>query len=221
VPVNPHLEFLLSRVFDNALAPEHRADLVAKSGLTDETIAAQFIRSVPPAMIHHAQLLGFDIPAVHSMLLFPFRAAVGGFMDHVRVKVFPPLTDADGHAIKYLQRRRSSPRLYFVAKCLDVVLHSTEDLWCVEGEKKSLAIAQLGLPSVGLCGVEGWHVGGDEHLLRDFDMIPLEGRRIEILPDGDYRTNLNVERAVRRFAAALRARGARPAVRLLPRETSR
>ena len=55
--MNPHFEMLLGRVYDGALAPEHLADL-RKSGLTDETIAANLIRSVPPAMI--SQLLGFE-----------------------------------------------------------------------------------------------------------------------------------------------------------------
>ena len=36
-------------------------------------------------------------------MLFPFRAPAGGFMDHVRVKIFPALTDSSGHTIKYLQ----------------------------------------------------------------------------------------------------------------------
>ena len=95
--MNPHLELLLSRPYDGALAPEHLADL-RKSGLTDETIAAQLFRSAPPAMI--SKLLGFDLPAIRSAMLLPFRSPAGGFMDHARVKIFPSLTDADGHTIK-------------------------------------------------------------------------------------------------------------------------
>ena len=86
--MNPHFGLLLSRAYDGSLAPEHLADL-RKSGLTDETIAANLIRSVPPAMIRH--LLGFDVPAIRSALLFPFRSPQGGFADHPRVKIFPPL----------------------------------------------------------------------------------------------------------------------------------
>jgi hypothetical protein len=237
--VNPFLSFLLSPIYDNALAPEHLADL-RKSALTDETIAEQHIRSVPPATLHHTQLLGFDLPGVRSAMLLPFCSPDGGFMDFARVKIFPTLVkvtrdetvrwipeaeqqprDLKHETVKYLQSKKSGARLYLVRRCLRAALESDADLWIVEGEKKALAIAQLGLPTIGICGVEGWHGRGDDHLLRDFNAIRLEGRRIEILPDGDYQTNLNVERAVRRFATALRARGARPAVRLLPRETSR
>jgi hypothetical protein len=216
--MNPHVELLFSRVYDGALARVHLDDL-RKSGLTDDTIAANLIRSVPPAMI--GRLLGFDMPAVRSALLFPFRSPDRGFMNHVRMKVFPSLTDASGHTIKYLQPRGSCPRLYFVSACLREVLEGESPLWFVEGEKKALAVAQLGLPAVGICGVQGWRRPGGEELLEDFDAIPLTGRVVEILPDADFQTNPHVERAIRQFARALRARRAKPGVRLLPHELPR
>jgi hypothetical protein len=216
--MNPHLAHLLSCVFDSLLAPEHRADL-AKSGLTDATIAGQFIRTVPPSMI--PKLLGFSVPAIRSALLFPFRSAAGGFMDLPRVKVFPLLRDRDGHQVKYLQPRGSSPRVYFVGAVLERVLTSDEPLWIVEGEKKALAVAQLDLPAIGLCGVEGWHTAGSLDLLPDFDAIRLAGRVVEVVPDGDYQDNPNVARAVRRFGTALAQRGAQPRAVLLPRELAR
>jgi len=213
-----HLAHLLSKVFDGALAPEHVADL-RKSGLTDDTIAAQFIRSVPLSMI--PRLLGFDLAGLRSALLFPFRSPLGGFMDHVRVKSFPALTAADGRAIKYLQPKGSTPRLYFVASCLREVLEGDGPLWLVEGEKKALNVAQRALPSVGFCGVEGWHAKGERRLLEDFNSIQLRGRIVEILPDGDYKTNPHVFRAIQRLGAALSARGAHPRVVLLPSESPR
>jgi len=85
------LRFLLSPIYPGSLAPEHLADL-GKSGLTDETIRLHHIRSFPPAVI--SQLLGFDLPVVRSAYVLPFPDPEGGFMDHVRLKVFPPLTPA-------------------------------------------------------------------------------------------------------------------------------
>lgn len=216
--MNAHLSHLLSRVYDGDLASEHREDL-RKSGLTDETIREQFIRSAPPSMI--GRLLGFDMPDIRSALLFPFRSPAGGFMDHVRVKIFPTLTDAEGHSIKYLQPRGTPPRLYFVAACLVEALEGPAPLWVVEGEKKALAVAQLGFPAVGFCGVEGWHARSERRLLADFDAVQLRGRIVELLPDGDYKTNPDVHRAVQRFGAALAARGAQPRVVLLPSELPR
>lgn len=213
--MNPHLELLLSRGYDGALAPEHMADL-RKSGLTDATIAANLIRSVPPSLI--SKLLGFDVPEIRLALLFPFRSPAGGFMDHVRAKVFPPLTDTKGHAVKYLQPKGTAPRLYFSAECLRQVLEDDGALWLCEGEKKALALSQLGLPAVGVAGVEGWHTAGSRALLPDFDVIPLAGRVVEVVPDGDFQTNPHVQRAVYRLGDALAARGARPRAVLLPRE---
>lgn len=211
--MNVHLEMLLSRAYDGALAPEHRADLV-KSGLTLATIQAQYLRSVPPGLI--GRLLGFDVAGIRSALLFPFRSPANGFMDHTRIKVFPPLQDTAGHTIKYLQPKDSSPRLYFVASCLAEVLAGTTPLWMVEGEKKAAAVAQLGLPAIGFCGVEGWHHRGTSALLTDFDALRLRDRIVELVPDGDYQTNPDVKRAIQRFGGALLARGARPRVVLLP-----
>jgi hypothetical protein len=219
--MNPALELLLSRVYDGALAPEHRADL-EKSGLTPETIQSHFIRSVPPAMIR--PLLGFEVPpAVQSALLFPFRSPAGGFMDHTRVKIFPALTDAAGHATKYLGPKGAAPRLFLPIPTMAAVLNGDGPVWLVEGVKKSLAVAQLGLAAVGFEGIEGWHVRGSRELLTDFTVIPLRDRTIELLPDGDWQHNLNVERGVMRFATALRLRGARPRLVVLPDrlETSR
>lgn len=214
--MNPHLDFLLSDVYHDAtLHREHLADL-RRSGLTDETIRTQKIRTVPPSMIN--QLLGFDIPAVRSAYLIPFPDPRGGFMDHVRMKIFPSFTDHQGSTVKYLQPRRSGVRLFFPLATLDAVLHSDAPLYVVEGEKKALAVAQLGLPSVGFCGIEGWHPAGSRSLLPDFDAIPLKGRVIELTLDGDVQTNPNVERGALRFAEALEARGARVRVVALPVE---
>jgi hypothetical protein len=214
--VNPHLALLLSSVYSGALAPEHRADL-AKSGLTDATIQAQRIMSVPPNMI--GRLLGFDIEAIRSAMLLPYPDPAGGFLDFVRMKVFPPLVKDTG-TIKYLQPKGSAPHLYFVRACLDR-LDSAEPLWLVEGEKKAAAVAQLGLPAVGFAGAEGWHVRGSRWLLDDFDALKLAGRSVHVVPDGDYQTNPNVSRAMQHFGTALRGRGAEPTVVLLPTEAPR
>jgi hypothetical protein len=134
------------------------------------------------------------------------------------MKIFPTLTDAEGHSVKYLQPKGAGPRLYFVARTLRTALEGDAPLWLVEGEKKALAVAQCGYPAVGFCGVEGWHARHSRALIGDFDTIRLRDRIVEVLPDGDYRTNEHVKRAVQRLGTALADRGARPRVVLLPQE---
>jgi len=211
--VNKNLDLLLSVIYDSARVghTSHMADL-RKSGLTDATIRTQKITDVPPGMID--QLLGFPAPKVTSAYLLPFPDPCGGWMDHVRMKVFPT---EDG-TIKYLQPRRSGVRIYFPLMTLDAVLHSSDPLYLIEGEKKSLSVAQLGLPAVGICGVEGWHVAGARDLHPDLDDVGLRGRVVNVVPDADVRTNPAVHRAVHNLGRALAARGAIAQLVLVPPE---
>jgi Domain of unknown function (DUF3854) len=210
--VNAPLDFLMSCLYDDLLAPEHRADL-RKSGLTDETIAEQKIRTVPSHMID--QLLGFPAPDVRHAYLIPFPDPRGGWFDHVRLKIFPTLTTDKG-TIKYLQPKRSGVRIYFPLATLDAVLHSADPLYICEGEKKALSVAQLGRPVVGICGVEGWHLAGSRELHPDLDDVGLDGRLVDLLPDGDWKTNPDVNRAVMRLAEACERRRAVARLVVLP-----
>ena len=100
--MNRDLDFLLSCLYDDQLHPEHRADL-RKSGLTDETIRVQKIRTVPPAMLAP---LGIKAPAaVETALLFPLPDPPGGFMDYVKVRIFPELAERRGDHIERSRTR--------------------------------------------------------------------------------------------------------------------
>jgi len=212
--VNPYFDFLLSSLYDDLLHPEHQADL-RKSSLTDETIELQKIRTVPPHMID--QLLGFPMPKVQHAYVIPFPNPRGGWLDHVRTKIFPSIVTDNGR-IKYLQPKRSGVRIYFPLATLGAVLRSTDPLYIVEGEKKGLSVAQLGLPAIGVCGVEGWHLAGARDLHPDLDDVELHGRVVNIVPDADFRTNLAVNAAVMRLASALERRGASVDLAVLPME---
>jgi hypothetical protein len=166
------------------------------------------------------RLLGFNIPNINSALLVPFPDPSDGFMDHIRMKIIPTITNRDGQTIKYLQPKDSGVRLFFPHQTMEEALHGHKPLWFVEGEKKSLAVAQLGLPAVGFCGIEGWHTRGSMDLIPDFDHIFLKGRLVELVPDGDWRTNPDVRRGAERFALALSARGARARFLVLPGEVA-
>jgi hypothetical protein len=224
------LEFLLSSVYDGmSLHPEHLADL-RKSGLTDETIATHRIRSVPPDMIR--PLLGFEPPGVEHAYVIPFHDPAGGVFDYVKLKVFGSASNGDvrgdqieesrdgwrynGGQRKYLVRHRAAPRLFFTIPTIPQVLDSAEPLWCVEGMKKALAVAQLGLPAIGIESAWSWHEKGSRALLPDFLRIPLRGRVVEVLPDSDAATNPAIGHAMRQLADALRSIGARPRLVRLP-----
>ena len=212
--MNPTLDFLLSSIFASRLAPAHRADL-EKSGITESTRIAQGIRSVPPSDFD--RLLGFPVPAaVTSLMLIPYPDPAGGYLDMFQVKLFPSLTNSAGHTTKYLQPKGSTPRLYFIRSVLPRVMDPSRPLFLVEGPKKAIAAAQLGLAAVGFAGIHGWHVRGSRDLLADFDTVPLEGRVVELVPDGDAATNPDVARGAAAFGEALLARGALARLLVLP-----
>jgi Domain of unknown function (DUF3854) len=212
-----HFDFLLSAVYDEHRfdCPAHVAD-VRRSALSDATIRLQKISDVPPHMI--GLLLGFSAPKVRSAYLIPFPDPRGGWMEHVRMKIFPsiPPTTKKGGTIKYLQPRGSGVRVYFPLATLDAVLYSGAPLFAVEGEKKALSVAQLGLPAIGISGIEGWHVAKSHELHPDFGGVPLRGRSVRVIPDADFRTNPNVHAAVQRLVNALAARGATAEILRVP-----
>jgi Domain of unknown function (DUF3854) len=181
------------------------------------------------------KLLGFEPCGVRHALLFPFPGPAGGFVDHVKMKIW--VDDAEpgdvrgdeveehgerwrynGGERKYRVRRRSSPRLYLPILTMQQALQGTAPLWLIEGMKKALAVMQLGLPAVGIESAWGWHVKGSRDLLPDFSFIRVKDRIIEILPDSDIATNPMIARSMRQRADALRAAGARPRLVLLPPE---
>jgi hypothetical protein len=224
------LAFLLSSVYDNSLDSQHRADL-HRSGLSDNTIERQRIRTVPPDMIE--PLLGFPAPQVRSAYVLPFADPRGGWMDHVRLKVFG---DADaeirgahvvqhrerwrynGGRMKYLVCRRATPRLFFPLATMTPTLAGTGALWAVEGPKKALAMAQLGFPVVGIESAFGWHLKASRDLLPDFDAVVLARRIVKIAPDPDMQTAPQIARTMHQFAEAVERRGARVQIVRLPGE---
>jgi hypothetical protein len=202
-----HLDFLLSVLYDRmALQAEHLDDL-RRSALTDETIAMQKIRTVPPHMIE--RLLGYTPPRiVRHAYVIPYADPRGGFMPHVRMKIFPSV-ERKSSTIRYLQPRRSGIRIFFPLAAVEAVLHSAEDLYLVEGEKKALCVAQTGVPVIGIAGVEGWHAADSERLHPDLDDVGLEDRVVHLWPDDDVSRNPMVAYAMDRLGLALKARGVR------------
>ena len=115
----------------SGLAPSHLEDL-RKSGLNDETIQEAGLKSVPPRLFK--EILDHNAK-IESMYLIPYPGT-----DFSRYKLFPPLTNREGHTKKYHQPKDSAPRLY-VPPGFDC----TKKLWRItEGEKKALKATQEG-----------------------------------------------------------------------------
>ena len=190
----------------SGLAPSHLEDL-RKSGLNDETIQEAGLKSVPPRLFK--EILDHNAK-IESMYLIPYPGT-----DFSRYKLFPPLTNREGHTKKYHQPKDSAPRLY-VPPGFDC----TKKLWRItEGEKKALKATQEGLNCLGLGGIWNFaskNAHGQPELIPDLQNIPWKNKTVEIIPDADFKTNDHVKRAVYRFAQLLEAEGAKIFIVELP-----
>ena len=114
-----------------------------------------------------------------------------------------------------MTRRRAAPRLYFPIPTIPK-LQTAEPIFVAEGMKKTLSLAQLGLPAVAIESAWSWHEKGSRALLPDFGCLRLTDRIVELVPDSDVNSNPAIARAMRQLADALRAAGARPRLVRLP-----
>lgn len=181
----------------NKLKSEHRTDL-EKSGLSDKTILESGIYSI--AGDEARELLGCGSRQIQSAMVFPYE---NGF---VRLKVFPSYKDRKNRKVKYLQPKGSKNRIYVPAGARKHLGDSGKPLYIAEGEKKALRAVQAGLCCVGLSGVWGWKQDG--RVLSDLLDIPMEGRKVILVPDSDLQSNPNVQAAVRELWKELARKGA-------------
>jgi hypothetical protein len=134
------------------------------------------------------------------------------------VKYDQPKREAVGVMLYYPPRTVASGELADLTRTLVVV----------EGEKKALALDQLGYTVVGLCGVWNWLDSDARRANRDdwrlhprlVEHSPLAGRRVVYVADQDVWTNSNVMLAVRRFARCAQDAGAAGTTLVTPPEYS-
>jgi hypothetical protein len=189
------------------LHPEHMADL-KRSGLTDETIQAAGIYTVPPDEI--GKKLGGLANGVVSALAFPYPGCDG--FERFKIWWDPIKT---GPKPKYLAKSGTPNHLYLLP---GVDLEGDSHLIIEEGEKKTLKLAQEGFQAVGISGVWNWLTKGDDdgsHPLPDFDLVNWN-RPVTVLFDSDGVHNPDVRLAAWRLAREVAQRGGQVSILFLP-----
>jgi hypothetical protein len=197
--------------------PAHLADL-RKSGLSDETIGAAAIYTVPPDEV--GKRLGCLANGVVSALAFPYPGCDG----YERYKVWREET-GDPKAPKYLQKTGSPNRLYLLP---GMDLAGNSPLIMTEGEKKTLALWQAGFQVAGLSGVWNWcekAEGGyrqpkESRPILDLDLVNWK-RPVTILFDSDGHDNPLVRLAAFRLGRELAKWGAMVSILFLPTSPNR
>lgn len=89
---------------------------------------------------------------------------------------------------------------------------SEDEVWIAEGEGKTLALHDLGLPVLGVRGCWSWQLKGARELHPMLARLVSAGKRVNIVFDADWRTNPNVHRGLYACMEAIRRLGAIPVV---------
>ncbi|OGW91858.1 MAG: hypothetical protein A3D28_05135 [Omnitrophica bacterium RIFCSPHIGHO2_02_FULL_63_14] len=170
------------------------------------------VYSVPPSDIPH--VLGWNPEQVQSALAFPYPGT-GGF---VRLKVFPPYQDKRGHAVKYLQPKKTPPHLYVLPSVETILTNPATPLAVVEGEKKTAAMVQAGVMAVGVGGIWAWVESKTNSAIVALDRITWVEREVALYFDSDIWHRPELLNAVYALGKELEERGARVAVAIIEQQ---
>src|SRR6266542_2862356 len=189
-----------------------------RSGLTDATITAAGLYTPPPGDLPRL-LSARLVDQVRHVLVFPYDGASPGIPvrragEFVRCKLFPPVSDGQGHTIRYYQRAGTPPRLYVPALARASLADPAAPLLVTEGEKKALKGTQEGLASVAVGGLWNWQANGRS--IADLDHIDWVERETVIAPDSDVWTRPDLIQPVFALGKELEGRGAKITVLKLP-----
>ena len=200
-----------------ALHAEAVEDL-RKSGLSDATIAAAGLYTPAPGDLPRL-LSPRLVDKVRHVLVFPYDGVAHGIPmrrpdEFVRCKLFPPVSDGQGHTIRYYQRAGTPPRLYIPAPARAALADPTVPLLITEGEKKALKANQEGLAAVAVGGLWNWQANGRP--IADLDRIDWVERETVIVPDSDVWTRPDLVQPVFALGKELEGRGAKVTVLKLP-----
>jgi hypothetical protein len=199
------------------LLPTHLEDL-QRSGLTDETIERWGCYSIDD--YSHLRSLGFghlQAPALALPICPPDRDAPD--LQDVILKPDNPRVDDRGHAAKYEVRPKSRNRIHVPLAIRGKLGDCSAPLTITEGQKKAEKAAQHGICAVALAGVWNWRdrIGESSFPIPDFELFPLDRRRVLLCFDSDAASNRQVRQAERDLASFLKKRfGARVTVKRLP-----
>ena len=181
--------------------PDHLDDL-RKSGLTEETIQAMGVYTVPSGDI--SKILNWNPAEVRSALAFPYPGT--GF---IRLKVFPSYQDKRGHLVKYLQPKGSNPHLYLLPAVEAVLQDPSGPLAIAEGEKKAAALLQARIMTAGMGGIWCWLEKETHRLIPEVERIAWVDREVSLYFDSDTWHRPDLLKPVFAFGKEIEERGAR------------
>jgi Domain of unknown function (DUF3854) len=197
------------------LAPHHQ-QLISSSGISDEVRDQRGYSTVTVSA--ELALLGFapgqrTVPA----LVIPQYDVEGNVSGH-QLRPDVPRVVA-GKAPKYETPKGARLRIDVPPGARSMIGDPSVTLYITEGSRKADAGVSHGMCCVSLSGVWGWrgtNQYGGKAALPDWDSIALNGRKVRVAFDSDVTRKPNVQEALIRLIAFLRAKQATVAVVLFP-----
>lgn len=187
-------------------------DNLRESGLTDQTIRENQLRTEhDSARLSRILNRGEEAYCCLGGLVFPYRNLDGELDGFARVRPHVPRKKG-GKPVKYELPVGEPPRAYYPFSSLAKLRDGRSPVFITEGEKKALALSQLGLAAVGIGGIWCGCKKDTEELINDLAVIPWKGRTACLVFDWDPKesTRQNAQAAKRRLTRPLRKAGVGP-----------
>jgi hypothetical protein len=205
---NGYPDILTPQLETGVLAAHHRAQLENESAIGADAIEARdyFTQTDKQSL----KLLGFAPAQCLAGLVIPLYDWRG---ERAGYALRPDIArnGANGKPIKYELPKGAPPVLDIAPLTGGDIGDPTKPLLITEGAKKADSAAERGLCAINLNGVYGFrgrNLQGGITALADWENIALAGRAVYVAFDSDIATKPQVESAMQRLAAFLKARGA-------------
>ncbi len=215
------------------LDPRHLAHLFSSAIAEDVITERGYYTLAPGDVTGAAQILGIKPatikPAMHQGALVIPLHRLGDDQPYAHVlRPDSPTLDSKGRPRKYLYPTGLTNIFDALPRHRDALGDPSRPLWLTEGAKKADALTTAfgnEIAAINLNGVHGWratNANGGKVASPDMQFIAFNSREVIICPDGDYKTNPHVQRAINALVRLLAARSGIGAVYLcsLPQDPS-
>jgi hypothetical protein len=183
------------------------------SGLSTETIRVNGLYTEHDMEKLAALLNRKGVPdfCLGGALVFPYFDDDGKPNCYARVRPRFPRKDREGKPVKYESPVGQPARAYIPPSSRRLLRDGKCPIYLAEGEKKTLALSQLGWAAVGIGGTYSWKVKGTDELIPDLAAMMRQQQEVYIVFDFDSKpaTRQQTAWAARRLARALRKAGAK------------
>ena len=150
--------------------------------------------------------------------VLPYYNLDNSLSDFVRFRFLEDLIGKNDKVVRYSQPKGTGVKIYF-PPCVNwkkIAKDTTITICITEGEKKAYKASKMGIPTIGLGGVNSYISKETKGLVEDFLEIRLRGRKILVCYDNDLHSNEEVNKASKKLAKLLDIEGALVFSKLLP-----